>query len=410
MKNILIAIILCISSVQAATTDVERETKGFGSTYQEALSSALLEAVRQVRGLEVGTEKNLKITLLQTLNAAGSTVTGNAHVAEDIYTKSQGWIKSYKILEATEPKKEGAPWTVSVLVTVPVYEEVVKDDNRKTMAVLTFETAFKEIMTRNTRLAVDDIAERISEGVLSDLAQSKKFAAVNRSFETQFRKERETLKSGDAPASESSRVGQKLGADLIITGKIHSVRLEKKEKTFYGSSTPYFEAGINLYYAVIEAATEKVLWADTVDYEFSGKDEKLFVAAFISGLAESIASNVLDVTYPIKVLELQDNDTVLLNQGGKRLEVGQLLNVFTPGRSIKDADTNMPIVIDGENVAQIKVVDVLPNYSIAKIVSGSYEKIKENALTRRVKTEKQTDSAPAKPLTPGSSDKPWSWN
>lgn len=401
---------LCISPLQAATTDEERETRGFGDTYQQALSSALLEAVRQVRGLEVGTEKTLKSTIIQSIDQDGVLIFGKDRVSENIYTKSQGWIKTYEILEVIEPEKKGGQWQVLALVSVPVYKDAVKNDNRKTIAVLPFEIAYKEIMTRNTRIVVDDLSERVSEGILSELTQSRKFSVVNRSYDKHFDKERALLKSGKVSSAEASRLGQKLAADFIIVGKIHSLSLAKNEHDFYGAKKSSFDTSTSLFYAVIEAPTEKIMWADTIDYTFSGDDETQIISKFITALSDNIATNIMDVIYPVKILDLQGEDDILLNQGGKRLQVGLLMDVFTPGKTLNDPDTGMPIKVDGQKIAQIEITGVLPKYSIATIVDGSFNQLKVNAITRRSETVKQQDTAPARRLTPGSSDKPWSWN
>ena len=60
MKKILCYVLvgmLFSITVSAKTLMESRQTSGFGSDYQQALAAALLEAVRQVRGLEIGTEK-----------------------------------------------------------------------------------------------------------------------------------------------------------------------------------------------------------------------------------------------------------------------------------------------------------------------------------------------------------------
>ncbi|MCF6325158.1 MAG: CsgG/HfaB family protein [Gammaproteobacteria bacterium] len=401
---------LFISPVYAATTDQQRETKGFGDTYQQALSSALLEAVRQVRGLEVGTEKTLKSTIIQSIDNSGSLTLGNDQISENIYTKSQGWIKTYEILEVIEPEKEGGQWAVQALVTVPVYKSAIKNDNRKTIAVLPFEISYKEIMAKNTRIVVDDLSERVSEGILSELTQSRKFAVVNRSYDKHFDKERALLKSNKVSSAEASRLGQKLGADFIIVGKIHSLSLENTEHNFYGLQKSSVDANVSLFYAVIEAATEKIMWADTVDYKYSGEDDTRIISEFIAGLSGSIVTNIMDVIYPVKILDLPGEDNILLNQGGKRLQVGLLMDVFTPGRILNDPGSGMPIKVDGQKIAQIKITGVLPKYSVATIVDGSFNQLKVNAITRRSKSVEQENTAPVRPLTPGSSDKPWNWN
>ena len=60
----IVAFILMLPfSVFAETILVEKATTGYGENYQDALVFALLDAVRQVRGLEVYSEKQLKVEL-----------------------------------------------------------------------------------------------------------------------------------------------------------------------------------------------------------------------------------------------------------------------------------------------------------------------------------------------------------
>ena len=412
MKKSLIILLMMTTSFTAisATNDVTRNAHGYGSTYQEALSAALLEAVRQVRGLEVGTEKILRSSISSTVGDNSISIKGNESVAVDIYTKSQGWVKTYEVIDIVKPQSENDQWEVHARVTIPVYKEAITNDSRKTIAVLPFDVAFSDVMSKNTRLTVENISERVSEGIISELTQSRKFSVVNRSYEKQFNDERALLKSSQVSPAEAGRLGRKLGADFIIVGKIHSMDINKEEKSFYGTTNTSYDGTINLFFSVIEAPTEKVMWADTLEYTYQGKEEEKLLTELLSGLSSEVTSNIMDVIYPIKVLELQSPEEILLNQGGKRLSEGQLMDIFTPGRTIVDPDTNMPIKIDGRKVAQIQITSVLPKYSIAKLVSGTYEKIKINAITRHSIADTTPPPLQEKTLSPGSSDKPWSWD
>ena len=413
MKNLFIVLICFLSSsLLAATTDEERKATGFGSNYQEALSSALLEAVRQTRGLEVGTEKVLRTNISSSLNAAGHTLIANEQVATDIYTKSKGWIKTYKILSVKKPANENDQWQVVALVTVPVYKEAIENDTRKTITVLPFEVVPGKIITYKVKLELNSITTRISDSILSELNQSRKFAVLNRSFEKQFAKERAMLSSDKVSPAEASRLGNKLGADFIVLGKIYQLSFSKEDNGFYGMESNNIEASIDLYYTVIEAATEKVMWSDTVTYKHKSTEELELVGDFVSGLSASIATNVLDVIYPIKIMKLSSEQNILLNQGGKRLSVGQIMEVYSPGESIIDPDTGIPIKIDGSKVAELEITLVKPKYSIARLVpeSGQYSRLQVNAITRRAAENSESYSATERELTPGSSDKPINWD
>ena len=412
MKKIFIAITFLISpSIWAATIDEQRETTGYGSTYQEALSGALLEAVRQVSGLEVGTEKVLRTSISSSINAAGHSLIAKEQVATDIYTKSKGRIKTYKIIKVKKPSGAQDQWQVDTLVTVPVYKEAIKNDTRKSIAVLPFEVVPSKIITYKVNVALNNITSRIADSITSELNQSRKFAVLNRSFEKQLNKERAMLASDKVSPAEASRLGRKLGADFIVLGKIYQLDFSKKTKDYYGMKNISIESTVDLYYTVIEAATEKVMWSDTFTYKHNSSEENEAVGEFTSGLSATIVTNILDVIYPIKIMQLAGKERVLLNQGGKRLSEGQIMEVYTTGTSIMDPDTGMAIKIDGSKVAELEVTQVKPKYSIAKLVqdSGRYSDLAVNAITRRATEDSGSTAAPERELTSGSSDAPVNW-
>ena len=333
-------------------------------------------------------------------------------VETDIYTKSKGWIKTYEIVDVKKPASAGGQWEIVALVTVPVYKTAGEEnDTRKSITVLPFDVLPSKIITYSTNLALTNITSRIADSITTELNQSRKFSVLNRSFEKQFSKERALWDSEQVSSSEASRLGQKLGADFIVLGKIYQLDFSKKNTNYYGMNNSSIEATIDLYYTVIEAATEKVMWSDTVTYQHKSAKEQAVVGEFVTGLSSSIVTNILDVIYPIKIMKLVNEGNVLLNQGGKRLSVGQRMEVYSSGESITDPDTGMEIKIDGSKVAELEVTQVKLKYSIAKLVQGSgqYSSLRVKAITRRAIDLAGSAAAPERELTSGSSDAPVNW-
>ena len=422
MRNLLVMLICLIAiPAGAATTEIQRETVGYGGSYQDALSSALLEAVRQVGGLEVGTEKVLQADISSSINAAGHALVASAQLSTDIYTKSKGRIKSYQVLKVKEPANAGDPWQVIALVTVPVYQNAgPKNDARKTIAVLPFNVLPDNIVSYSRNLALNNITTRIADSIAVELNQSRKFAVLNRSFESQFAKERALLGSDQVSASEASRLGQKLGADYLVLGKIYQLDFDRVTKDYYDYRSNPIEATIELSYTVIEAATERVMWSDTVTYKVQSTKEKEVVGEFVSGLSTNIVSNVLDVIYPIRILKLLNAENIVLNQGGNRLNEGQIMAVYTKGESMIDSDTGLSIQIDGNKVAEIEVTQVKPTYSIAKLLpsaggvagkgTSQFSDLSVNAIARRMTQETIQETAPSRELTAASREEPLDWS
>ncbi len=390
-----------------------RQTSGFGPDYQQALAAALLEAVRQVRGLEIGTEKQLQMEFKQIANGSVETTTAKAGVKEDIYTRSKGWIDSYEVIEVVKPQAGQNSWQVTVLANIPKYQSDVKNDTRKSIAIMPFRfaTATFSVNDQGTAINAYQLSIRLKDSIQSGFTQSRKFAVLNRDYGKEFASETSLLSSANVPASEAGRLGQVLGADFMVVGNIFDLSTKVETKTFYGMTETKKIDRIDLSYQVIEVATQKIMWADTVSEEYPRKkDQKNTVT--LDAVANSVVSGVMDVIYPVKVMDVISNSEIYLNQGGDRINVGDRFELFTKGRKIIDPDTGMSIDVDGRKSGELSVLTVLPKYAIAELLSGEYGNVQKGAIVRRIKQKGGADNIHSNKVvkeTPGSSEAPIKW-
>ena len=416
MKRILCYVVmgmLLTITVSAKTIMESRQTSGFGSDYQQALAAALLEAVRQVRGLEIGTEKQLQMEFTQIVKGSDETTTAKAGVKENIYTRSKGWIDSYEVIEVVKPQSGQNSWQVTVLANIPKYQSDVKNDTRKSIAIMPFRfsTPTFAVNDQGTAINAYQLSIRLKDSIQSGFTQSRKFAVLNRDYGKEFASETSLLSSENVPASEAGRLGQVLGADFMVVGNIFDLSTEVETKTFYGMTETKKIDRIDLSYQVIEVATQKIMWADTVSEEYSRKkDQKNTVT--IDAVANIVVAGVMDVIYPVKVMDVISNTEIYLNQGGDRINIGDRFELFTKGRKIIDPDTGMPIKVDGSKLGELSVLTVLPKYAIAELVSGEYKSVQKGAIVRLIKQEGEannTNSSKEVRETAGSSEAPVKW-
>tara|TARA_R110002072_G_scaffold622_5_gene4802 strand:+ start:10129 stop:11394 length:1266 start_codon:yes stop_codon:yes gene_type:complete len=400
-------------TVSAKTLMESRQTSGFGSDYQQALAAALLEAVRQVRGLEIGTEKQLQTEFTQIAKGSVETTTAKAGVKENIYTRSKGWIDSYEVIEVVKPQSGQNSWQVTILANIPKYQSDVKNDTRKSIAIMPFRfaTATFSVNDQGTAINAYQLSIRLKDSIQSGFTQSRKFAVLNRDYGKEFASETSLLSSENVPASEAGRLGQVLGADFMVVGNIFDLSTKVETKTFYGMTETKKIDRIDLSYQVIEVATQKIMWADTVAEEFPRKkDQKNTVT--LDAVANSVVSGVMDVIYPVKVMDMISNTEIYLNQGGDRVNVGDRFELFTKGRKIIDPDTGMPIQVDGSKLGELNVLTVLPKYAIAELVSGEYKSVQKGAIVRLIKQEGEANNNHSNKkvrATAGSSEAPVQW-
>jgi hypothetical protein len=138
LLSILLTLLILPFNLWAEPTLASKTTTGFGDTYQQALSSALMDAVRQVRGVEVGTEKQFKAEFQSLVKDKTENKTASIGVSEDIFTQSKGSVHSYKIDSVKKPKDNNDVWSVTLTAKIPEYKSKIVDDKRDSIAVMPF--------------------------------------------------------------------------------------------------------------------------------------------------------------------------------------------------------------------------------------------------------------------------------
>jgi hypothetical protein len=87
-------------------------------------------------------------------------------------------------------------------------------------------------------------------------------------------------------------------------------------------------------------------------------------------MAEKVAIRVVDVAFPVKVIDVEDK-TVTLNRGdGGGIKAGEVWTVYGPSRNITDPDTGTVIKRKGRLMGKVKITSVDPDSSQGEIIEG----------------------------------------
>lgn len=408
MKKLLVLLVLVLPAFASARmVDVERDVTGHGKTYQDALNQALLQAVQQVRGARIATEPMLHARLREVVGEHSVTTTVETEVRQEVLARSDGWVRSYQVTGFTRPGANQSDWSVTARVVVPRFEsDFQPGDNRFTIAVMPFRVARASFPYMDRSIPAVEASTRLQEAIQEKLAQSRRFAVVNRDFGAEFASEEALLRSDLVSVDDASRLGNVAGADLMLVGRIHHLGESPERKTFYGADFNRDMLRIEVAWQVVEVATRKVIWSDVVrqdvkphrDFEFS---ETYDVAS------QTIGRELLDVVYPLRVLDIVNPRRIYLTQGGELVEKDALYEVHAPGRDLDDPETGLKVSTRGPIVAQVRVVEVQPEYAVAELVDGELSAIEARAVLRHKGKEKKP--APPPRRTPGNSDAPIRW-
>lgn len=407
MKKFLILLALLPALASARMVDVARETTGHGDSFQDALNGALLQAVQQVRGARMATEPSLRTKVQQVVSDRTDVVTVEEELEQDVLARSDGWVKSYKVIQTTRPTDAQPRWSVTAKVVVPRFEsDFEPGDERFTIAVMPFRVARASFKWQDGTISASEASQRMQEAVQEKLAQSRRFSVVNRSFGEEFASENALLRSGLVSAEEASRAGNVVGADLMLVGRIHHLGDSPKRKSFYGADFNSNMLRVEVAWQVLEVATQKIIWSDVLRHDIKPHHD-FEISETYDVASRVIGRDLLDVVYPLRVMDIVNEERIFLTQGGDLIRKGALYDVHAPGREMKDPETGLQVSMKGPVVAKIKVVQVEPQYSIGTLVEGELSDIEARAVLRHQGMEK----APAPPprQTPGSSDKPIQW-
>ncbi len=410
----IIALLLC-SNALSATKTIVRETKGHGVTRDEAIKKALAEAVAQAKGVKISSEDyefgyrsasadiDRKDTSKKVEFDAVSVQTGGTAVKTEI----EGLVKTYEVLN--EKKLDENTYEVTLKVWVYDYESPVQTTKDK-LAIMPVKALAKQYQFGTYTMSAGELALQLAQKLSIALTETNKFAVLDREYIMDFAHNRNILLSDDSPLEEKAKLGEVLGADYMIVGTISDAKLQIKEKTTSAIGHPIREYEVDFVfdYRLIVGPTRQVTLSDTVnialeteevkklvkEWEPSDLDYRELIDNLTTMVANQVAATIIDKLYPIRIAGIDANGRVIINQGGKRILTGLLLDVFAEGKEVLDFDTKESLGKTEILVATIKVNKVSPNFSYTELTEGDLSKISEGLICRPKTIVEKPDEAP----------------
>ncbi|SIO26327.1 CsgG/HfaB family protein [Halodesulfovibrio marinisediminis] len=358
-----ICLVVLIFSVESHAKIVTASATGTAASRDAAIEDALIQAVRQIKGVSLESATvAVRSGKTETTNgkrntnykAENATVTG---------MKSSGVIAGYDILN--ENKSNGL-WNVTLEAQVNVYETPgLSPKTRRKLGIVAFEAS-----TANRKRGVPKI---LRQKLTDRLVQSRRFTVLDRENEKLYQQEKANWKSEDFAVEEHAKLGMRLGADYIVTGKILSYITTSTKHDIKVTGESYYVERIAalISYKVLVPATMQIKWSSTVTidktYERNSATSRGALSARLSEMvAQKINTELLQAIYPIKVIKIAGNQ-VYLNMGGVNLKNGQYYDVYHLGERLIDPYTKESLGRTETKVATIKVTEVKNKYAVASV-------------------------------------------
>lgn len=243
------------SSGKAGIQYTEVETIGNGATYEDAVRSALRSAVAQVFGESFASSQSVSkqvntLELSDSENNSYAIAAEASSTTESSSSTTSGIIRKYQILQVEE---HADGYTTSLNVVLAEYDSGL-DKSKQNIVVL-------PTLASGENLA---IAESIQRRLEQQLARSNKFNLLDREFIDAANTELGFVASGNSPVEELSRLGNQVGADLLVITEISNYAINTSERQVGNRTLERSELNAEVRVKVINPATTQVVVSDIV--------------------------------------------------------------------------------------------------------------------------------------------------
>lgn len=260
MKKIFYIAVLALTmnSAHAAIQEVMKEATGSGPTQQQAIAEALLTAAQSVNGTHVSPRVDMSSEVSMVVTNNGWSYQGKSSPVFSVNTESSGSISRFQVLSISG---SGKNYKAKVRAYIAKFQSVIADSNQRRMAVLPFQVVDSGFDLAGAATP-NEFATEVADQIGTQLVNSHQLSLLSRDFIGEMATENAFLQWDGSP-TEMARLGQKVGADYILVGRISEAR-SVEGRSLYGMTSGQRDS-IRLSWRVIEANTGKIAAAGSVN-------------------------------------------------------------------------------------------------------------------------------------------------
>ncbi len=249
---------LWMSAAQAAIQEVMQEATGSGQTQQQAIAEALLVATQSVNGTHVSPRVDMETQVSLVVTKHGWSYQGKSSPVFSVDTDTSGSVSRFQVLSVSG---SGKSYKAKVRAYIAKFQSVVADGNQRRMAVLPFRVVGSGFDLAGVGSS-SEFATELADQIGVQLVNSHQLSLLSRDFIGEMAGENAFLEWDGSP-TEMARIGQKVGADYILVGRISEAR-SVEGRSLYGVTAAQRDS-LRLSWRVIEANTGKIAAAGSVN-------------------------------------------------------------------------------------------------------------------------------------------------
>ncbi len=278
--------------------------------------------------------------------------------------------------------------------TVPQISPTIQEPNTLGLKRVVAIARFSDETKHSSAFLVNNDGEKIGKqaaDILSArLAETKKFIMLERSDLGKILAENKL--------SDSSM--EKVGAEFLIVGSISEFGRTTKSEVGVFSRNKIQKATATVNVRLLNTRTGEIVYSEEASGEATSEANHVFnvgeragydsslddkaISAAISKLVSNVVENLMDSPWHAYLLGKEQGQWMMTGGQTQGVKLGQLFDVMSKGKVIKNPQTGMPMTLPGHKVAQIKVKSFIGSgsneISLCEIVTGSIDESKINDL------------------------------
>jgi TolB-like protein len=231
IKSLFCTALFCLSlnSAHAALQEVMKEATGSGPTQQQAIAEALLIAAQSVNGTSVSSRIDLTEEVNMVVTNNHWSYQGKTSPVFSVATQGTNAITRFQVLSVSG---SGKNYRAKVRAYVSKFQSSVADQHQRRIAVIPFQYTSGKTRLIDGNDASSYLTE-VADLIGTQLSNSRQLSLVSRDYIEEMASENDFLRWDGAPA-EMARLGQKVGADYILVGRINEAKAVQG-RSFYGA-------------------------------------------------------------------------------------------------------------------------------------------------------------------------------
>jgi curli biogenesis system outer membrane secretion channel CsgG len=236
-----------------------------------------------------------------------------------------------------------------------------------------------DIAKDNRAIQCARIVEAMDRHLISAITSSRKFTIVGRQDLKAILDEQDLGQSGIVNQDTAAQLGEVKGAKYKLVTVVDHFQEETARAVFNENEKMKRRFQISAQATIYDTSTGEVLDASNIQVEkvdvisidpgtsnrTGGRTDEL-MPLVTRELAEKTSARLIDVLFPAKIIDV-DGTTITINRGEGFFTQGDVVTLFSQGKTVVDPDTGEKMTIKGKVIGTARITSVEPTNAQAQL-------------------------------------------